>query len=292
MISVIIPTFNRASLISRAVKSVINQTYRDIEIVVVDDASTDNTEDVIREIDCPFLHYIKLEENGGACRARNIGIKNAKGEYVSFLDSDDQWETDKLEKQMHFLLEKDAEMVACNFWYEKDGNKKVYIDPKHSEEFRFEELLNANCITTGAILIKKETILSIGGFDEEMPRYQDWDLVLNVAKYTKIYFLKEPLLTLYFQKNSITNSTSKSKKYYALERMFKKNRMYILNDKKAYAHFCWSMGLYSLFTEKDRIDLLKEGVFANGFNKKRFAIYFFIKVGFKNFVKQLYAKKH
>ena len=85
MVSVIIPTYNRGSLIGRAIVSVLNQTYKDIEVLVIDDASTDYTETVVDSIKDERLHYYKLEKNGGACRARNVGISKAQGEYIAFL---------------------------------------------------------------------------------------------------------------------------------------------------------------------------------------------------------------
>ena len=99
MVSVIIPTYNRGSLIGRAIVSVLNQTYKDIEVLVIDDASTDYTETVVDSIKDERLHYYKLEKNGGACRARNVGISKAQGEYIAFLDSDDEWMSNKIELQ-------------------------------------------------------------------------------------------------------------------------------------------------------------------------------------------------
>ena len=119
-VSVVIPTYNRAELINRAIESVLQQTYSDVEIIVVDDASEDETESAVKKIKSDKLRYIRLKQNGGACKTRNMGIRAAKGNYVAFLDSDDMWKTDKLEKQMAFLREKKAEVVACNGWYKRN----------------------------------------------------------------------------------------------------------------------------------------------------------------------------
>ena len=99
-VSVIIPTCNRAHLIGRAVKSVLAQTYRDIEVIIVDDGSTDNTEEVVKSFDDPRIRYVKLDVNKGAAAARNAGIRLARGGFVAFQDSDDEWCREKLADQM------------------------------------------------------------------------------------------------------------------------------------------------------------------------------------------------
>ena len=292
IISVVIPTYNREKLISRAVKSVLAQTYTDLEVIVVDDASTDDTETVVKKIESDRLRYIKIEKNGGACRARNAGIRAAKGDYIAFLDSDDTWNPDKLEKQIKYMQEKKAEAVACNGWNIKADEKRLIANQQNKETADLNELLNANFITTGALLVKKELLIKIGCFDERLPRYQDWDLVLRIAKVTDIYFLTEPLYTLYFQENSITNSTSKEKKLAALKILYEKNEALLQENRKADAHFRWSMGMYSLYTERPRYDYLKAGYTLDGFDTRRFAIYCAIRIGLKGYIKRQYGKNH
>ena len=103
LISVVIPTYNRKKQLPECIRSVLAQTYRNIEVLVVDDASTDGTEELFHEIEDPRLHYLRYETNRGACYARNYGAKRAKGELIAFQDSDDTWYEDKLEKQYRFL---------------------------------------------------------------------------------------------------------------------------------------------------------------------------------------------
>lgn len=292
MISVVIPTYNREELIIRAVNSVLAQTYMNLEVIVVDDASTDDTENELKRIESNKFRYIKLKKNGGACKARNVGIHAAKGDYIAFLDSDDVWRPEKLEKQMKHLQMKKAEVVACNGWYMNSSKKRLITNQRNKEIVNLNELLNANFITTGALLAKKELLIAIDCFDERLPRYQDWDLVLRIAKLTDIYFLNEPLYTLYFQKNSITNSTSKEKKLAALKIIYEKNEVFLRKNRKADAHFRWSMGLYSLYTEQPRYDYLKAGYAEDGFDVRRFAIYCAIRFGFKEYIKRQYAKNH
>ena len=100
MISVVLPAYNRRNTVRKAVESVLNQTERDIECIVVDDASTDDTAGVLTEINDSRLRIIRLTENSGACHARNVGVQAAKGEYIAFQDSDDCFHPDKLERQL------------------------------------------------------------------------------------------------------------------------------------------------------------------------------------------------
>ena len=112
-ISVIIPTYNRGKSIIQSINSVLEQTYHNLEILIVDDCSTDDTEYLISKIDDPRVKYIKLKENKGASFARNIGIKIATGKYISFQDSDDIYKNNKIEKQYINLIKKNSDFDFC-----------------------------------------------------------------------------------------------------------------------------------------------------------------------------------
>ena len=293
LVSVVIPTYNRGHLIERAVNSALKQTYQYIEVIVVDDGSTDNTKDVMKQLTNERVKYIREEKNRGACHARNLGIQASQGEFVSFLDSDDFWSDDKLEEELKYLYSKKADIVVCNFWMERSGNKKKKIEKYKGETLEYKDLLFKNCVTTGAMLIKKEILEEVDGFDELMPRYQDWDLILRIAKYYPIFYLDKPLLTLCFQENSITHSTSYEKKYFAIDRLIKKNKNDMLElNPNAYAQHCWSMGLYSTFMSSTRWDLLKTGCFYSSFNLRRFLILIFLVIGGKKIFQRYYCKNH
>ena len=113
MISVILPTYNRRALTLRAIESVLKQTHADLECIVVDDASADDTAQHVRRIADPRVRYVRLEKNGGACAARNAGMALAKGAYIAFQDSDDVWRPDKLEKQLRLIESTGADVVVC-----------------------------------------------------------------------------------------------------------------------------------------------------------------------------------
>jgi glycosyltransferase involved in cell wall biosynthesis len=209
-VSVIIPTYNRAHLIGRAIKSVLNQTYQDFELIIIDDGSTDNTEDIIRQFQekDKRIKYKKHDKNKGGSAARNTGIKNSKGKYIAFQDSDDEWLPNKLEKQMKIFKKESPNLgiVYTGFYRIKDSEKE-YI-PSHEivkKEGRiYEDLLKESFITTQSILVRKECFKKVGIFDEKLPRLQDWELVIRLSKYYDFKCIDEPLLISYYNTDSIS----------------------------------------------------------------------------------------
>ena len=197
-VSIILPTYNRAHIIEKAIQSVLNQTYQDFEIIIIDDGSKDDTKKIIRGFQEKDnrIKYIRFEENKGAAAARNAGIKMSKGEYITFQDSDDEWVIDKLEKQMK-IIETSSEniVVYCGFW-RIDGDEKTYIpDIKISnrEGNIHKELLKRNFIGTPSILLLKKNLEKIGMFDENLSRLQDWDLVIRLSRYYNFILIDELL---------------------------------------------------------------------------------------------------
>ncbi|WP_074511125.1 glycosyltransferase family 2 protein [Planococcus glaciei] len=198
-VSVVIPTYNRAELLMAAVKSLQEQTYRNIEIVIVDDCSTDSTARIVESIDDKRIVYLQHKVNKGGAEARNTGIKHATGSVIGFLDSDDQWLPDKLEKQLAvFKKNPKAEVVYTGIKVMQNTTFIKDIFPKYKEDLLI-KLLESNCIyTTSSILVKKEILEQIEGFDSSLPSCQDWDLYIRLAKISQFEFVKEPLV-LYFQ---------------------------------------------------------------------------------------------
>ena len=209
-VSVIIPTYNRAKLLPRAIKSVLNQTFKDFEVIIVDDGSTDNTEEVINEFQKhdKRIKYIRHEKNKGAAAARNTGIKIAQGEYIAFQDSDDEWLPEKLEKQMKIFESAPAEIgvVYTGLW--RMGNsRKVYIPSikRVQKEGNIHiELLNRNFIALPTVIIRKECFKKAGMFDECFPRFQDWELFIRISRVYKFKYIDEPLVNSYFTPISIS----------------------------------------------------------------------------------------
>ncbi len=200
-ISVVIPTYNRAGQIEQAIQSVINQTYCNLEILVVDDDSTDDTEAVVRSISDERIRYIKLEQNsGGPALPRNIGVENAEGSVIAFLDSDDRWLEWKLEHQMRFWQQHpEYTMIYCTF-FTCMGEKVIGVTP--GETVGREQLsgnillplLRRNTIGAPTMLLRKDSFCECGGYDSSYQCLEDWEFALRFAAKYQIGFLDEILV--------------------------------------------------------------------------------------------------
>lgn len=192
--SVIIPTYNRAYLIGNAVKSVINQTYKEWELIIVDDGSIDNTKEVIDEFinsDKRVMYYYK--ENGGQNSALNHGLKYAQGKYVAFLDSDDIWVETKLEKVLK-KYETDEEIGCVYHWACRMENEETITHKSNFEGYCYRDVLRQGFMSAQICLSCKRDCLSyLGNYDEQFRCYQDDDICFELAKNFKIGLVKEVL---------------------------------------------------------------------------------------------------
>lgn len=218
MVSVIIPSYNRADKILPAVESVLNQTYTDLELIIVDDGSGDNTKEVIESINDSRIRYV-YQENAGACAARNNGINQAKGEYIAFHDSDDIWHKDKLEKQMDALLKNDADIVCCKLIKIYSDGKTEFKPSKLRQGF-MKPVTNLFGIGTQTIVAKRK-VFDEFSFDTEFPCFQECELLYRAAKKFSLYCLDEGLVDYFVGNDSI--SSNHTKKYYACKLFLQKH---------------------------------------------------------------------
>lgn len=193
-VSVIIPTYNRTHLIGRAIQSVLNQTYQDFEIVVVDDASKDNTEEVVKSFNGEKIIYLRHKNNRGAQAARNTGIKAAKGGWIAFLDSDDEWLPQRLEVGLSLAHKTGVSVVhsECYIKSSNDNELKIYGIPHKSGNI-YEDLLRHPGPMFQGLLVKRECLERIGYLDEAIISYQEWDTAIRLARYYKFGFVEKPL---------------------------------------------------------------------------------------------------
>ena len=239
-ISVIIPTYNRGRIIGNSINSVLNQTFKNLEIVVVDDGSTDNTKEVIEQIKDERVRYIKLAKNNGASYARNIGIKNAIGQFISFQDSDDIFYPYKLERQLKNIINKNSNFDFCKIKVIFNSSFSYFVpsinqDKSLSNGDIFTELISkGNFISNQAILIKKKFLLKYL-FDPKLPRLQDYDLILRMIPRVKISYTKDVLVELHIQKDSITLSNKKLRQ--AIYMLLKKNYNFNSNQKILFSKY-------------------------------------------------------
>ena len=258
-VSVIIPTYNREKTIKRSIESVLKQKYEDIEVIVVDDCSVDNTCKVIESIDDNRLRYIKLEKNSGACKARNVGIENARGEYIAFQDSDDVWRENKLTVQLDIMKKVNADIVICNYQQVnlRTGKKKQCITQVSDGFVQYETLLKKNIASTQCMLIKSECLKTIR-FDENLRKVQDWDLILNLIKKYKVYFQNEILVDVYLQEDSITRHKEYNLDAFMI--VFNKHKEIIQKNNKLNSLWCRRLGRAKLVQ-----DIVSEDEFKNAF---------------------------
>lgn len=215
MVSVVIPTHNRADLLPRAIKSVQEQTYKDLEIVVVSDGSTDNTKEVVEALaaEDSRIRFVEYHPGRGGNIARNTGIEEAKGEYVAFLDDDDEFFPTKLEKQVA-IMESDPEIGLVY-----TGVKILYINEKvtyaskarNCGDLSREILLDNYIGTTSTVMLRKSVIAKSGMFDVQLKALQDFDLWIRVCQHCKVGVVPEELINYYNYTNSNQVSASTQK---------------------------------------------------------------------------------
>ncbi len=199
LISVVIPAFNRQDTISYCLESVLAQTYKNLEVIVVDDCSTDSTVSIVRSHPDPRVRCVVLETHAGAQGARNRGILEAKSDWIAFQDSDDEWLPDKLEKQVSVLANADYDpwiFVYCNAYrFDKArGIKSIRLLPVVEGENQYSTLLQSPAPLYPTMIASKKALEKIGYLDEQVPSFQEWDTSIRLAKYCRITHLKEPLM--------------------------------------------------------------------------------------------------
>lgn len=195
LVSAIITTHDRQDLLVRAVKSVLSQTYKNLELIVVDDASDERADELLREFNLQYI-YIPKEESKGGNHARNVGIRAAKGEYIAFLDDDDYWLPTKIEKQVKLIEEKKCGLVYCGKTYENViGNEIHYTEdyPRYSGDMSH-KILMVIIPTTSTILVKKPLLIEVGLFDEMLKYWQEYELSIRLAQKTEYYYVNEQLV--------------------------------------------------------------------------------------------------
>lgn len=216
LVTAIITTHNRLNLLKRAIDSVFAQTYNNIELIVVDDASTDGT---FKYCTQQPLHYIFIpkEESKGGNYARNQGVRAAKGKYVAFLDDDDYWLPTKIEKQVALIESKDCELVHCGRKLEiVKGDKVTYRDllpnPLDYGDMHKKILLTI-CTTTTNILAKRDALFEVGLFDENLRFWQEYELTIRLAQRKPFYFVNEVLSVYRIDTSDCHRLTNKYEKW-------------------------------------------------------------------------------
>ena len=207
LISVIIPTYNRATVLHKSIESVLNQTYTKFELIIVDDGSSDNTKEVVGGYEDDRIRYVyNSSNNHGPSQARNIGIDASKGMFIAFNDSDDKWLENKLEKQMEFMYKTKADISFCSMY--KD---RKYIPPNDFKESEcvLEKALAGSFTGTPAYLGKAECFKK-NLFDEKLRCNEDWELMIRLLNKYKVYFQRNSLVEVTVSENSVGSDIYKA----------------------------------------------------------------------------------
>jgi len=234
-ISVILPTFNRAATLPMACQSVLDQSFGDLELIIVDDGSSDDTAAVVGALGDERVRYIRQETNGGAASARNKGLEAAKGEFIAFQDSDDMWLPGKLAAQLaqfETLPDDVGVVTGSKIVYGRDenwnyGDGKVACAPPPSgrlslEEDQVKRCLSGNRISLQNALFRRTCYPDPEWFDPCAKANEDWEFSARLGQHTRIYEDVKPLVLAFISPDSI--STQSRKKFIGLIRMIKKNR--------------------------------------------------------------------
>lgn len=244
-VSVIIPTYNRAHFLAEAIQSVLDQTFTDFELIIVDDGSTDNTEDIVMKFKDPRIRYIN-QENSGVSAARNTGIKASDGEYIAFLDSDDIWLPQNLDFKVKLLDARPEIGLVCSDAYFYDSYSGAILGRRwHDRTFHgwvddvltatqepVKEMFTRGCfITPQASVIRHSVFNQAGYFDESLQNHEDWDLFVRIARIFSIETIDIPLLKIRRHNDSL--SADWDKMYLgAVTVLNKAKSSYYLNDEE------------------------------------------------------------
>ena len=214
LVSVVIPAFNSEQYITTCLDSVLGQTYQNLEVILVDDGSTGKTVQLVSEYDSGRIQ-IHSQENSGVASARNHGVQKASGEWIAFIDSDDIWLPDKLQKQL--------DHCSCSQWSHTDSyflggvyekhTRASDLSEKHSGDI-FTRLLIENLIGTSCVVIKKAIFEEFGGFSTSYRALEDWELWIRVASKYDICYFEEPLVYYRVHSASISRSTRNTLPYH------------------------------------------------------------------------------
>lgn len=251
-VSVILPVYNRSSTLENAARSVLTQSYADLELIIVDDASTEDLRPIIDKLADPRVRYNKLEWNGGASVARNIGLQMSRGTFIAFQDSDDLWLPWKLQMQIDKLNSLPREygaVVNSKILYGRSadgyGSGMVSIRPAPDallkpEEDQVRKFLIENRISLQNTLFRRDCYPSLAWFDNVTRANADWAFSSSLAQHTRIYESPEPVLLAFISPDSISKNWRN--KTIGLIRILKRNRKVFAQYPTEYAWNLWRVG--------------------------------------------------
>lgn len=213
LVSVIVPVYNRAKLVGKTLDSILEQTYPDVEIVVVNDGSTDDSLSVLEDYKSKFPERIILvdQQNTGQVRARNNGIQKARGEFIAFLDSDDTWEKEKLALQVPLFKQNVGLVYSAIYEVDENGSVTKLVPCEQDVKGRkaYEHLLIRNRMTGGTVVVTRKAVETVGLFDETFKAAENWDLWIRIAKEYEVDFVNKPLVRYLKHQGNMSHDSSR-----------------------------------------------------------------------------------
>ncbi len=207
-VSVILPTYNRACLVGRAIRSVLAQTAQNLELIVVDDGSRDDTTRVVHGFNDIRIRYICHQANRGVSAARNTGICNSQGEYIAFLDSDDEWLPQKLERQLEVFAKSelpDLGIVVCGVEsYQPDGTRQIVVPTMRGHIYEQVIAGKVTPLVTPIFCVPRSIVDAGILFDETLPTHTDWDFLAKICRRNTVDLVAEPLVRRYYLEDRLS----------------------------------------------------------------------------------------
>lgn len=245
-VSVIIPTHNRPDFLPRAIKSVLDQSYQDFEIIVIDDGLKTRAESIVKEINDPRITYIQHDTEKGGAAARNTGIKAARGEFIAFLDDDDEWLPDKLKIQVYRFQDSDQDVGFCFTAIKQLRDNDIITSqvPEYEGDFHELALTRFKGFLTSSLLIKKLVLDNVGYFDESFPSHQEPDLIIRITKIFKGIGINKPLVLMWAKSNHEQIGSNLQRRIMGGEMIIKKHYKEFAIKPKILAKHYFQLGLW------------------------------------------------
>lgn len=255
-VSVIIPTYNRYNYLKNAIDSILEQTVNDLEIIIIDDASNDNTPSILRDFNDNRIKYIRHAVNKGGSAARNTGIKESSSEYIAFLDDDDLWLPGKLEEQLNLIkqLPPDFGAVSCDYYLTNNIGSLFKAETPLKQNDRYmakskfslsnDLLLNNYVGSTSQVLVKKLCFERVGNFDTELKSCQDLDMWIRIARVFKFTYVDKPLIIYRLHQHKISRDLNALIQGH--EKLFDKYKSEYIKNRAAHCHIIFQIGIYYL----------------------------------------------
>jgi glycosyltransferase involved in cell wall biosynthesis len=273
LVSIVIPTYNHAKFISKALKSVIDQTYKNWEAIIIDNESVDETYKLINNFNDPRIKYFKISNDGVIAKSRNLGINEAKGEWIAFLDSDDWWTKDKLEacvskisKNVDFIYHAHEYVSKSKSFFKKKIIRGRQLKKPILNDLLIGTITKGSQISNSSVIVRKNILIKIGGLNENkiLVGSDDYDTWLRIAQITDQFLYINKKLSYYLSHDANTSSKDMS----IPQRLVVKDFMHIFNNQqklKLEAKFRYLSGSYHYLNknyEKAKKDFIF--VFKNG----------------------------